>query len=328
MAADPGPRGTSGASRAAPAAASPSVTVVIPCYNAEKWVARTIASVLGEEYPALEVIVVDDGSTDGSAEIIRSFGDRIRVETTDNQGACAARNRGLALCRSTYVMFLDADDYIEDGLIGHLARRLEQTDAQMGFGRFAKEAPGGKRVVLDHYAGGAAPLEVFRDWMIERWIPPCSVMWRADFLNEVGAWRSDLHRNQDGELVMRAMLHGPRLCATSEGLGLYNLHDDPSVSKTFTAVALRSEMKAMTELVERARADPRRPSLLSLGHRFYYLAFLAYDGGEAEVGDEALALARGAGLQGHPGTALHKLGCALMGLKRKTQLAKALKQLR
>ena len=76
---------------------NPSISVIIPCWNAEKWIARAIQSVLDQDYPNKEIIVIDDGSTDGSLEIIKSFGDKIRWETGPNRGACAARNTGLAI---------------------------------------------------------------------------------------------------------------------------------------------------------------------------------------------------------------------------------------
>jgi glycosyltransferase involved in cell wall biosynthesis len=86
------------------------VSVVIPCYNAEKYVAEAIESVLKQSYKNVETIVVDDGSTDHSIEVIRSFGDRVRLEQISHQGACAARNRGLQLSRGEFIQFLDADD--------------------------------------------------------------------------------------------------------------------------------------------------------------------------------------------------------------------------
>jgi glycosyltransferase involved in cell wall biosynthesis len=88
----------------------PLVSVVIPCYNAKPYVAEAIASALDQTYPQVEVIVVDDGSSDRSVEVIRSFGDRVRLEQMDHRGACAARNRGLAMSQGELIQFLDADD--------------------------------------------------------------------------------------------------------------------------------------------------------------------------------------------------------------------------
>ena len=91
--------------------ASPSAAVVIPCWNAENFVAGAIQSALDQHYPSLEIIAIDDGSTDGSLDIIRSFAG-VGWETGPNRGACIARNRGLALTAAEYVLVLDADDYI------------------------------------------------------------------------------------------------------------------------------------------------------------------------------------------------------------------------
>jgi len=90
----------------------PAVSIIIPCYNAQAYVGEAIQSALDQTYPNKEVIVIDDGSTDGSLEVIRSFGDRIRWETGPNRGGCAARNRGIELARGELIQFLDADDLL------------------------------------------------------------------------------------------------------------------------------------------------------------------------------------------------------------------------
>ena len=77
----------------------PLVSIIIPCYNAEKYVGEAIESALAQTYPNKEVIVIDDGSTDGSLQVIKSFGHRIRWETGPNRGGSAARNRGIELAR-------------------------------------------------------------------------------------------------------------------------------------------------------------------------------------------------------------------------------------
>lgn len=91
---------------------SPRVSIIIPCHNAEHYIGDAIRSALDQTYRDREVIVVDDGSTDGSLEVIRSFGDSIRWETGPNRGGSAARNRGLKLSTGDLVQFLDADDLL------------------------------------------------------------------------------------------------------------------------------------------------------------------------------------------------------------------------
>lgn len=86
------------------------VSVVIPVHNGARYLGEAIASALGQTAPPLEVIVVDDGSTDGSAEVAHSFGSRVRVVAQPQSGAAAARNRGVSLARGDYLAFLDADD--------------------------------------------------------------------------------------------------------------------------------------------------------------------------------------------------------------------------
>lgn len=88
----------------------PSISVVIPCYNAAAFLRATIESILGQTQPVLEVIVVDDGSTDDSARIAESFGPPVRVISQPNQGESAARNRGIEAAAGDWVAFLDADD--------------------------------------------------------------------------------------------------------------------------------------------------------------------------------------------------------------------------
>src|SRR4051794_29328844 len=88
------------------------VSVVIPCYNSVRFIGATLKSAFGQTYPHLEIIVVDDGSTDGSADLIRSFGGRLRVEFGPNRGASAARNRGTTLANGEFIQYLDADDLL------------------------------------------------------------------------------------------------------------------------------------------------------------------------------------------------------------------------
>jgi len=90
---------------------APTVSVVIPLYNKSKYIERAISSILAQTFPPLEIIVVDDGSTDDGPEKVRKFKDpKIALIQQENKGPGAARNAGLAIARGKYVAFLDADD--------------------------------------------------------------------------------------------------------------------------------------------------------------------------------------------------------------------------
>ena len=89
---------------------NPLISVIICVYNGEQYLNESIGSVLQQTYSPLELIVIDDGSTDGSAEIIQQYGSRVRYHFQENQGIGPARNTGVALAKGNYLAFLDADD--------------------------------------------------------------------------------------------------------------------------------------------------------------------------------------------------------------------------
>lgn len=107
---------------AAPAAATvaPRVSVVMPVYNGEAYLATAIDSVLGQTQPDVELVVVDDGSSDGSAAILARYGDRIRVLHQANAGVSAARNAGVAAARGEFLAFLDSDDWWEPDFLASM----------------------------------------------------------------------------------------------------------------------------------------------------------------------------------------------------------------
>ncbi|MGH8547797.1 MAG: glycosyltransferase [Methylococcales bacterium] len=89
----------------------PLVSVIIPSYNSEAYIAETIDSVLMQDYPAIELLIVDDGSTDRTLEVIQSYGQLLRLISQENRGVSAARNRGIQEAKGQFICLLDHDDY-------------------------------------------------------------------------------------------------------------------------------------------------------------------------------------------------------------------------
>ena len=89
----------------------PLISVIMPAYNTEKYVAEAVQSILGQTYSPIELICINDGSTDGSLDILKSFGDKVViVDLERNSGIAAARNAGIRISRGKFVAFADADD--------------------------------------------------------------------------------------------------------------------------------------------------------------------------------------------------------------------------
>lgn len=109
------------------------ISVVMACYNAAPFVREAVDCVLGQTCPEVELIVVNDGSTDGSGDILRAYGDRIRLIEQANAGPYPARNAGLAAARGAFVAFLDADDWWEPHALQRMYDALVATDADVAY---------------------------------------------------------------------------------------------------------------------------------------------------------------------------------------------------
>ena len=103
----------------------PTVSVIIPTYNHGCFISDAIESVLAQTYRDVEIIVVDDGSTDGTEQIVAQFGNRVRYIWQENRGLSAARNTGIAHAKGRLINFLDADDWHAAEFLEQLITRLD-----------------------------------------------------------------------------------------------------------------------------------------------------------------------------------------------------------
>ena len=105
----------------------PLVSILIPAFNAERWIADTIRAALAQNWPRKEIIIVDDGSTDQTLSIARQFASKtVSVIAQQNQGAAAARNKAFQLCQGDYIQWLDADDLLSPDKITKQMELAEQ----------------------------------------------------------------------------------------------------------------------------------------------------------------------------------------------------------
>lgn len=110
------------------------VSIVVPVYNGEEYLERCLKSICTQSYPDLQVILVNDGSTDGTAELCQKYvvqDDRITLISQENQGVSKARNVGLSLVKGEYLLFVDADDELLPNALLYLVEKMKQTNADL-----------------------------------------------------------------------------------------------------------------------------------------------------------------------------------------------------
>ncbi len=187
----------------------PLVSVIIPCYNQGRFLAEAIESALGQTYPHVEVIVVNDGSTDETAEVAARYAGRIRYIEQENGGRCAARNRGLAEAKGDRVLFLDADDWLLPQALATLANGLADNE------RSEVVYCGWRMVAEDGTLLGEAdpeplPPDAFHALLSRNWGPVhCFLIARGRIL-QVGGWQEGLEASEDWEMFLRLAANGCR----------------------------------------------------------------------------------------------------------------------
>ena len=182
----------------------PLVTVICLCYNHERFLEASIGSVIDQTYPNLEIILVDDASTDGSPELLRQFNNHSRVQMvmlTHNLGNCAAFNRGLALAKGKYVVDLATDDILLPERIEKQVAFFEKLDASVGVifsnCEYVDEDDNHLRyhypVNREKQAKRAIPQgNVFADLLSAYFISPPSMMMKKEVLDKLGGYDENL----------------------------------------------------------------------------------------------------------------------------------------
>ena len=202
----------------------PLVSIIIPCYNGAAYLAEAVLSALAQSYPAVEVLVVDDGSTDTSPEIAQRF-PAVRYIRQVNRGLSGARNRGIQECNGAYILFLDADDRLKPRAIESGLRAMERhPDCAFAVGDHVFISGDGsylspsKKVATLHSHYEALLTSNFIEMI-------SSVLFRRSIFDELGGFDRNLSVAEDYELYLRIARVRP-VCSHTAVVAEYRKHTE------------------------------------------------------------------------------------------------------
>jgi glycosyltransferase involved in cell wall biosynthesis len=199
-------------------------------------VGEAIDSALGQTYPDVEVVVVDDGSTDGSVKVLERYAaehppERFRFEAGPNRGGCAARNRALELSRGQFVNFLDADDVLEPTKIEKQLPQLVEDKADCVLSLvgliWPPPRPRAPEKKPHPNPAGHDPFMYLAKFPLQTAAP----LHRRSLIEKIGGFRVGLRRGQEREMHLRLGATNLRLAMVEEPLIWVRMHDGPRVSK-------------------------------------------------------------------------------------------------
>jgi glycosyltransferase involved in cell wall biosynthesis len=229
----------------------PLVSIIIPCYNSESFVADAIQCSLDQTYQSCEIIVIDDGSTDRSAEIIESFGERIQHVSSSNKGGCSARNLGFEKAMGSFIQFLDSDDLMAPDKIEKQLATIEShpnwisTCPYVDFENSISEVDAS--IDRSPLTDSSDPF----DWIIERISSHSSkssvthsFLTPRELIRRAGPWNENLKINQDGEFFTRVLLQAEEIRFEANTQVYYRRHQNPSVSKVRSSDRVISSIDA------------------------------------------------------------------------------------
>lgn len=256
----------------------PVVSVLIPCFNAEPFLAATLDSVIIQVGVTWEAILVDDGSTDRSAEIAARYAPQVTVLQGPRQGVSAARNLATARARGIYYQYLDADDLLAPGTLAARVKALEKSGADMVLTDWQRlvAAADGNFAPGKIETRGSEELHPEFDLAVYKgfWSPLAAILYRAELVHRLLPWREDLPVVQDARFLFDAAMAGARPVRIHEVAAFYRQHAAGSVSSSgaarFWADIFRNT--AQIEAIWREAGQLHGDRLLALGHGYANLA--------------------------------------------------------
>lgn len=206
----------------------PRLSVIIPAYNAAALLAPTLQAALDSRFSDLELVVIDDGSKDNTAEVASRFGPRVRVISQDNAGMSASRNRGIASSDSEFIALLDADDIWHADKAGLQIAALEaRPDHDFAYTEFTTwDGCAPMRFPMDQVTHEIVPgLSgwIYHKLLLTNWVLPSSVLFRRSAWNKIGPFLCEDQQTDDWEFFVRASTQS-RFVKLRDSMVLYRQH--------------------------------------------------------------------------------------------------------
>jgi len=239
--------------------AMPLVSVIIPAYNNEKHIGEAIDSVLRQDYSPLEIIVVDDGSTDRTPMIVSAYGNRVVLLQQENQGSAVARNLGIKAASGRYLAFLDADDVWWKHKIRYQVTELIRSGHSMAYSRFIWWEPNedGEYSIVDNEfdlennprlsAGLISTGWIYTDLLLDCIVWTSTVIVEKAALEAVGLFDPSLRKGQDYDLWLR-LARNFEMLGLEQPTALYRRHAE---SITDSLKQINYEYLILSRAIER-----------------------------------------------------------------------------
>lgn len=268
------------------AIAPPLISVIIPLYNAEKYISECVISVLNQTWSNIEVIIIDDGSTDNSLAIAKEFeAENVKVLSQQNKGASAARNKGLREAKGDYIQFLDADDLLSKNKIEDQMLSLNGSTDHVSISTTIHFLDGTNHLLsteaegcwynsnfddpIDFLTKLYAGHEIYKGFggmiTIHAWLTPRALIEKA------GLWNETLTVDDDGEFFCRVILQSKGIRYAAKAINYYRkFEQNRSLSSKKTEASFASIMLAIDLKIKYLKPYIARPILEKVFARHYW----------------------------------------------------------
>lgn len=231
------------------------VSVIVPIYNRERYIERCICSLLEQTYKQIEILVVDDGSTDSSAEIIKGLQQmnrNLKYYYQENQGVSIARNKAIGEAKGKYLLFVDSDDYVSNNFIEDMVQSAEQNHSELviaGYTLVYEDKRKRVQVIPKRYEKG----------ITEEWAYRISACWSRLYLkefwidNHIAFYQEKNARAEDVPIVLYSNAMAKNITIVKNAGYFYYQHSESAMNQLRNKVVFRFPYRAFGKMYQRVR---------------------------------------------------------------------------